>query len=81
MAPPSATDRGSQPAEPGEINSARAPKAGASRVIVKTETFNGRALAFYKGKGFAESGVVTEEVGGKSVELSLLSLDLTSQPP
>jgi GNAT superfamily N-acetyltransferase len=53
-----------------------ARSSGAKRMMVKTETFNERALSFYRGKGFVPAGVVVEQVGGSKVSCSLLFLDL-----
>ncbi|HMD79369.1 MAG TPA: GNAT family N-acetyltransferase [Nitrososphaerales archaeon] len=46
-------------------------------VLVKTETFNKRALAFYGSMGFVQTGVTTEDVDGKSITLSVLKRKLS----
>jgi ribosomal protein S18 acetylase RimI-like enzyme len=47
---------------------------GVSKMIVKTEVFNDRAIWFYKRMGFTEMDRTTEEVEGILVDLLFLSL-------
>jgi ribosomal protein S18 acetylase RimI-like enzyme len=49
---------------------------GASRMTVKTETVNRRALSFYRGKGFVRSGEAVEKVGGRDIPVAVLFKDL-----
>jgi len=49
---------------------------GYSRVLVRTETFNDRALAFYKSKGFKAVAQHTISVEGVDVEVVALVLQL-----
>jgi len=50
--------------------------AGFADIIVKTETFNERAIGFYEASGFRRSGTTREEVGGKNIDLVILRRDL-----
>jgi len=54
---------------------------GFEEMIVKTETFNTRAIGFYESKGFKRVGNETEEVEGKSVSLVLLKRKLRNKGP
>ena len=56
------------------LDSAR--KRGYVTVTVKTECENARAIAFYKGAGFTESGKTTEKVGRAKVALMVLAKKL-----
>jgi ribosomal protein S18 acetylase RimI-like enzyme len=49
-----------------------ATDAGYKEILVKTETFNKRALSFYESFGFVQTGVTTEDVDGRSITLSVL---------
>jgi ribosomal protein S18 acetylase RimI-like enzyme len=51
---------------------------GFRSIIVKTEPFNERALAFYKSSGFNRVGLTTEEVDGTKIELVMLKLGLST---
>ena len=51
-------------------------KMGVSRLSVRTEAFNQRAIGFYKENGFTESGKVTEKVGRTKVPLMVLERNL-----
>ena len=53
-----------------------ARKAGLSRLIVKTEKDNHRAISFYKKMGFKLTGESVEKVSGTEVDIVILSLDL-----
>ena len=44
---------------------------GHSRMVVRTEAFNERAIEFYRGRGFEVRGSRLEDVRGKQVELEL----------
>jgi ribosomal protein S18 acetylase RimI-like enzyme len=57
-----------------EIARSSAALLGYSKMIVKTEYFNNRAIHFYKRMGFAEMGRTIEEIDGTPVDLVLLSL-------
>jgi ribosomal protein S18 acetylase RimI-like enzyme len=50
--------------------------SGFTTMVVKTESNNERALAFYRGKGFVEQERVVEEVNGAKVNLTVLRLNL-----
>jgi ribosomal protein S18 acetylase RimI-like enzyme len=56
-----------------------AVKSGFTTMIVKTESNNERALAFYRSKGFVEQEQVIEEVNGVKVNLTTLKLNLTEK--
>jgi ribosomal protein S18 acetylase RimI-like enzyme len=45
---------------------------GYSKMLVKTETFNRRAIGFYEAEGFRRAGTGVEKVGGKRVKLAVL---------
>lgn len=49
-----------------------ARKLGATKVVVKTEAFNARAVAFYKKLGFLEASRTTQKVGRRRVPLQIL---------
>jgi ribosomal protein S18 acetylase RimI-like enzyme len=50
--------------------------SGFTTMVVKTESNNERALAFYRSKGFVEQERVVEEVNGAKVNLTVLRLNL-----
>ena len=50
-----------------------ATRIGIKRLIVKTEVFNERAIAFYKKNGFAETRKENEKVGRKQVPVQVLA--------
>ena len=54
---------------------------GFEEMIVKTETFNTRAIGFYEAKGFRRTGTESEEVEGKSVSLAVLKRKLSNKGP
>jgi ribosomal protein S18 acetylase RimI-like enzyme len=56
-----------------------AAKSRFTTMIVKTESDNERALAFYRSKGFVEQEQVVEEVNGVKVNLTILKLSLTEK--
>lgn len=56
-----------------------AREAGFSRMVVHTESYNERAIAFYKRHGFSLETVVKEEVRGSPIELAVLHLDLAAE--
>ena len=62
----------------GLLRAARegAKAEGHSRMVVRTEAFNERAIEFYRGRGFEVRGSRLEEVRGKQVELVELELEL-----
>ncbi len=60
-----------------EAAKTEAVKSGFNTMIVKTEPKNGRALSFYRGKGFSQEGQVTEKVSGVDTDLTLLRLNLS----
>ena len=49
-----------------------AARLGIKRLIVKTEVFNERAIAFYKKSGFAETRKENEKVGRRKVPVQVL---------
>jgi len=49
-----------------------AANLGYREAVVKTETFNKRAIAFYERNDFARAGSVTEDVDGRKIELVVL---------
>jgi L-amino acid N-acyltransferase YncA len=53
-----------------------AREAGYRKAVVKTETFNARAIRFYKKIGFAEVGTAKENVEGTPVEVTILEKQL-----
>ncbi len=53
-----------------------AVKAGFTRMLVKTEAFNRRAIDFYTDKGFRQTGKHVENVEGVTTELVYLELNL-----
>jgi GNAT superfamily N-acetyltransferase len=57
----------------GLLRSARegARAEGHSRMVVRTEAFNERAIEFYRGRGFEVKGSRLEDVRGTKVELEL----------
>lgn len=58
----------------GAIEAARAD--GYDEMVVRTETTNARARAFYEARGFSVAGVETEQVEGTGVEVWRLSKPL-----
>jgi ribosomal protein S18 acetylase RimI-like enzyme len=50
-----------------------ARKRGFNTIIAKTEVANERAIRFYRGAGFTESGKTVGRVGGTSVELRIMA--------
>jgi ribosomal protein S18 acetylase RimI-like enzyme len=56
---------------------ARAVSAsGCTRMVVRTESENARAIGFYVRSGFLEAGEKVEDVGGNRVRLTELTMDL-----
>jgi ribosomal protein S18 acetylase RimI-like enzyme len=53
-----------------------ASSLGYGVMVVKTETYNRRALAFYESNGFTRTGVETEEVDGKTFSVAVLERGL-----
>ncbi len=53
-----------------------ARKAGLSRLIVKTEKDNHRAISFYKKMGFKLIGESVEKTSGTEVDIVILSMNL-----
>lgn len=53
-----------------------AERLGCTRMAVKTETFNARAIGFYKKNGFLEVRKTTEKIGGAKVPLLALETRL-----
>lgn len=51
-------------------------RSGTLSLNVKTETFNERALGFYRREGFVETSRIVETVGGEQVPLVVLELPL-----
>ena len=49
-----------------------ASAAGFAGIIVKTESFNQRAIGFYEANGFRRSGSMREVVEGRNVDLIML---------
>lgn len=49
-----------------------ASTGGFDEVIVKTETFNARAIGFYEANGFERTGESVEEIEGKRIDLVVL---------
>lgn len=49
---------------------------GYSSMVVKTESFNDRAIGFYLSKGFERGEIVEEDVEGTRVELVTMRLSL-----
>lgn len=45
---------------------------GYESMVVKTESFNERAIGFYEAEGFVRTSTEEEEVGGKKVKLAVL---------
>ena len=58
-----------------------AGRAGIRSVSVKTETFNDRALGFYRHEGFVETSRIEEAIGGKKIPLVVLEHRLLVTPP
>jgi ribosomal protein S18 acetylase RimI-like enzyme len=53
-----------------------AAKSGLAAVAVKTESFNRRAIGFYKKNGFVETGRTMEKVGKSKVPVQVLEKSL-----
>ena len=53
-----------------------AREAGYRKAVVKTETFNERAIGFYKKMGFVDVGTANENVEGTHVEVVILEKPL-----
>jgi ribosomal protein S18 acetylase RimI-like enzyme len=53
--------------------------AGFADIIVKTETFNERAIGFYEANGFRKAAFSKEVVEGKSIDLVILRRGLHKQ--
>jgi ribosomal protein S18 acetylase RimI-like enzyme len=49
---------------------------GYKKIVVKTESFNERAIEFYKKMGFSEAGKVVEAVEGTKIDLVELELSI-----
>ena len=49
-----------------------ARKRGYASILAKTEVANERAIRFYKGAGFTESGKTVQRIGGSRVELRIM---------
>lgn len=53
---------------------------GVDSILVKTESFNERALGFYRHEGFVETGRTEETIHGKRVPLVLLERRFDAAP-
>jgi len=53
---------------------------GFSTLTVKTETFNARAIGFYRKSGFVEVKRATEKVGKRRIPLMILRRELHQEP-
>ena len=56
-----------------ELSVGMAREDGFSSMVVKTESFNDRAIGFYLSKGFKQGEIVEEDVEGNRVKLMTLS--------
>ena len=59
-----------------ELSVGMAREDGYLSMVVKTESFNDRAIGFYLGKGFKQGEIFEEDVEGTRVKLMTLSLSL-----
>ena len=59
-----------------ELTVSMAREDGFSSMVVKTESFNDRAIGFYMSKRFKQGEIVEEDVEGTSVKLMTLRLSL-----
>ena len=53
-----------------------AVKEGYSKMVVRTEVINDRAISFYEKLGFFETAKITEKVEGTEVKLMILERNL-----
>ncbi len=53
-----------------------ARRAGAGRMVVRTEPDNERAIGFYRARGFVPRGTVVETVGGRELVVTQLEAEI-----